>query len=202
MRSEYFKKIGIILVVQYGYLGLVAGLVVEFLGFPFPGEIVLSFTGFLIFQGHLKFWYAALAAIIGSVIGSSMAYYIGRHYGRDYIIKYGKYIMLSEKKIAAGEKWFMKYHGALLLFGRFAPGVRPMSAYIAGMAGMKFPSFLVFSISGAAIWCVFFITLGRIVGRNWSAIIVMFGRYNLSVFVLVLGIAGFLLYRWNRRKRD
>jgi len=193
------KKLGLNLVVQYGYIGLVGGLMVEFLGFPFPGEIVLTFTGFLVFQGHLSFWYAALAAIAGSAAGSTIAYYIGRRYGKDYIIKYGKYIMLNKAKIAAGEKWFLKYRGALLLFGRFFPGIRPMSAYIAGMAGMKLPSFLFFSVTGAAVWCLFFISLGRLVGRNWTTVGPLLGKYNLIFWTLLFCIAGYFWYRHYRK---
>lgn len=177
---------GLKLIGTWGYPGLFLGLVVEFLGFPFPGEIVLTYTGYLVYAGILRFEYALLSAVTGSLTGTVIAYTLGRKFGRPLLDKYGRYIWLNGKKLDKAENWFNRHGILVLLFGRFVPGIRPLSAYTAGFAKMKLALFLPLSLAGAFLWCLTFVTVGKVLGRHWERISWLLARYNL----VILGFAG------------
>ena len=172
--SRGLKLIGI-----WGYPGLFLGLVVEFLGFPFPGEIVLTYTGYLVWSGILRFDNALFSAVAGSLTGTVIAYSLGRRFGRPLLDKYGRYIWLNEKRVDMAERWFHRHGILVLLFGRFVPGIRPLSAYSAGFARMKLHLFLPLSLAGAFLWCFTFITIGKILGKHWERITWLIAKYDL-----------------------
>lgn len=182
--DQAFKLIGI-----WGYPGLFLGLVAEFLGFPFPGEIVLTYTGYLVYIGILKFETALFSAVAGSLTGTIIAYSLGRKFGRPLLDKYGRYIWLNRKKLDKAEDWFNKHGILVLLFGRFVPGIRPLSAYSAGFAKMKLALFLPLSLAGAFLWCLTFITAGKLLGLHWQRIALLMARYNL----VIMGFAGVVI---------
>lgn len=173
------------LVSMLGYPGLFLGLIVEFLGIPFPGEIVLAFSGFMVWKGHLEFYPALLAAVAGSTTGSVISYALGRKFGRPFIEKYGRYAFLNDKKIDKVERWFNRHCFILLLFGRFISGVRPLSSYMAGISCMKFRVFFPLSFIGTLIWCTTFVLIGKSVGRNWTEFLSLFRNYSAALFGLV-----------------
>lgn len=191
------------LISVFGYPGLFLGLILEFLGLPFPGEIVLTFAGFLVWNGHLGFGAAVFSAIMGSVTGTVIAYFLGRKFGRPFLEHYGKYAFLTRQKIDRAERWFNRHSFIVLLLGRFVSGVRPLSAYMAGIARMKFWVFLPLSFGGTFLWCITFIMIGNYLGQNWGKILAVLGKYNLiiiSVFAVVLTI--FMVIRRSAANRE
>lgn len=198
------QKTGYVLktIASLGYPGLFLGLVLEFLGVPFPGEIVLTFTGFLVWNGHLGFGVAVFSATMGSLTGTVAAYFLGRKFGRPLLDKYGKYVFVDKKKIDTAEHWFNRHRFLVLLFGRFVPGIRPLSAYTAGIAHMEFMQFWPLSVCGAFVWCAAFIFLGKHLGKNWASISSLLERYDLAlVGVLAVGCLGYLVWKTLNRQR-
>jgi membrane protein DedA with SNARE-associated domain len=185
---------GLKFISAFGYPALFAGLIIEFLGAPFPGEIVLAFTGFLVWSGYLEMSGAVLAAVTGSLTGTMMAYFIGMKFGRPFLEKYGRYAFLNKRKIDKAERWFNRHSFIVLLFGRFVPGIRPLSAYTAGIARMKFRVFLPLSFVGTSIWCIFFLAVGKHLGRNWNSISAVLEKYQLFLAVAAIVGAGVYLF--------
>ena len=174
---------GLELIGIWGYPGLFLGLIVEFLGFPFPGEIVLTYTGYLVWAGILQFETALISAVAGSLTGTIIAYSLGRRFGRPLVDRYGRNIWLNRKKLDTAEDWFNRHAILVLLFGRFVSGIRPLSAYSAGFAKMKLVLFLPLSLAGTFLWCFNFITAGKILGQHWQQISWLMARYNLVIAV-------------------
>lgn len=190
------------LIASFGYPGLFFGLIAEFLGIPFPGEIVLTFSGFLVWSNHMGYTGTILAAVTGSVIGTVVAYNIGRFFGRPFLDKYGGYVFLNQNKIAFAERLFNRHNIVVLLFGRFIPGVRPLSAYIAGIARMRLALFFPLSLIGALIWCTTFITLGRYLGQNWFAAIKLVDKYgNILLWIAGSLIIAYILLKMAKREK-
>lgn len=192
-----YKDIALNLIAGFGYLGLGIGMLMEFTGLPFPGEIALGFAGFMVWKGVLTFVPTWAVALVFSWVGSLVAYFLGARLGRPFILKYGKYGGLDEQKMEKVENWFDSRRVIVLVFGRFISGVRPLSAYVAGMAGMPWFSFAVLSFWGTALWSSTFLTAGLLLGANWKKL----ESYSIFIglFFLLISIA-LGLYFWRRHR--
>ncbi len=96
-----FKDIAVNLISSFGYIGLGLGMLMEFIGLPFPGEIALGFAGFMVWRGVLEFTPTLVAALGFSWLGSMLAYFLGASLGRPFVLKYGKYGGLWKNGLAA-----------------------------------------------------------------------------------------------------
>ncbi len=190
-----FKDMALGLISNFGYLGLGLGMLMEFTGLPFPGEIALGFAGFMVWRGVLDFIPTWATALGFSWCGSMVAYFFGARLGRPFVVKYGKYGGLNEKKLKKVEEWFSNRCVIVLVFGRFISGVRPLSAYVAGMASMPWTTFAVLSFIGTAFWSSTFLAAGLLLGANWGKL----ESYSvlLGLFFFILSVV-LVLYFWRR----
>src|SRR5215813_12727384 len=93
-------------ITQYGYLAIFSLLVLGIVGLPVPDETLLTFTGYLVFKGHLSPWLAFLAAFAGSGCGITISYTLGRTFGLKLIHRYGRYLRITEEHINKAHAWF------------------------------------------------------------------------------------------------
>lgn len=182
-----------------GYGGIFALMVLESATLPVPSEVVLPFAGYLVFQGTLDFWLVLIVASAGSLLGTVIDYAVGYYLGRAAIIRYGKYVHLSEKSLISSEKWFKKYGPITVLIARFVPLIRTLVAFPAGVAKMKIPKFLAYSIVGIVIWDAALIYIGYVVGPSVNSIIASLSSSFTVVEVLAVVIAALSLFLWARR---
>ena len=106
----------------------------------------MPFAGSLVAAGMFNFWLVVLAGTIGNLVGSLMAYYLGvwgeEGVVRQVIVKYGKYVLLSEHEYDQSERWFRK-HGEIIVFiSRILPVLRTFISLPAGVAKMKLKKFI------------------------------------------------------------
>src|SRR5215475_12286094 len=92
-------------ITQYGYLAIFFLLVFGIVGLPVPDETLLTFSGFLIFSGHLYFPLAYATALAGSATGMTISYWLGRTFGLRLIHRYGRYLHISEQHILKVHLW-------------------------------------------------------------------------------------------------
>jgi membrane protein DedA with SNARE-associated domain len=156
---------------QTGYLGIFTLMVMESATLPVPSEIVLPLAGYLVYTGQIEFWTAVTAASVGSLVGTTIDYGIGFYLGRAAILRYGRWVRLTEHHLTRSESWFAKYGNAAVLLARFVPLVRTVIAFPAGIAKMSFAKFLAFSAVGIVVWDAFLIYLGELAGQNRDLII-------------------------------
>lgn len=190
------------LIAQYGYAAIFVLLVLGIVGLPVPDETLLTFTGYLVFRGQLKLVPAFLAALLGSGCGITVSYVLGRTFGSRLLHRYGRYIHLTEERIAYAHNWFERLGRWTLTIGYFIPGVRHFTAYAAGMSELEPHVFAVFAYSGALLWVSTFLTLGYVLGERWSATSERIHRYLLIASGIAVALAAvYLLYRKIRRGR-
>src|SRR5258706_3390947 len=120
-------------ITQYGYVAIFLLLVLGIVGLPVPDETLLTFTGYLVFKGHLSLPLAFAAGVAGSGCGITISYWLGRTFGIKLIHRYGKYLRLREEHLEKAHAWFGRAGHWGLTFGYFIPGVRHFTAYAAGM---------------------------------------------------------------------
>lgn len=188
---------------QYGYLVLFFGLMLELIALPIPGEILMSYSGFLVFQGDLNWATSILIADLGSSLGITLAYFIGYKLGAPFFRKHGHRIHLTPERLDNTSKWFDKYGNKMLIIGYFIPGVRHITGYFSGMIRTPFHMFAIFAYIGSFLWTSAFITLGKILGPRWELFHGAVKKYLiiggiLAAFVIIL----VYIYKTKKEKID
>jgi membrane protein DedA with SNARE-associated domain len=144
-----------------GYTGIIVLMAMESSIFPVPSEIVIPPAAFLAAQGKLSFTGVVLAGTIGSYLGSAITYWASRLIGRPLIVKYGRFVFLTPKKLERAEHWLARYEAGGIFFARLLPIVRHLISIPAGIVRMNFAVFSVMTIIGSAIWCYILAYLGE-----------------------------------------
>lgn len=153
---------------HYGYIVLFVALMLELIAFPTPGETLMTYCGFLVYQGKLNWGLSISFATSGVILGITISYFIGRTLGFSFFQKYGFYIHLGPEKLDKISQWFKRYGNGLLMIAYFIPGVRHITGYFSGIARIPFRKFVINAYLGALIWTSIFISLGKALGSNWE----------------------------------
>src|SRR5574341_1102432 len=90
-----------------GYPGIFLLMAMESSVIPIPSELVMPPAGYLAQQGHMNMFIAILCGTVGSLVGAYANYFAARHLGRPLVLKYGKYVGISEHKFAKVESFFL-----------------------------------------------------------------------------------------------
>jgi membrane protein DedA with SNARE-associated domain len=144
-----------------GYTGIIVLMAMESSIFPVPSEIVIPPAAFLAAQGKLSFTGVVLAGTLGSYLGSAITYWASRLIGRPLIVKYGRFVLLTPKKLERAERWLARYEAGGIFFARLLPVVRHLISIPAGIVRMNFGLFSLMTITGSAIWCYILAYLGE-----------------------------------------
>ncbi|QTB22329.1 DedA family protein [Lysinibacillus sphaericus] len=191
------------LIEHYGYFGIIVILIGGIVGLPLPDEVFLTYVGYSVYRESLGHIPALVSALIGTMGGITLSYYIGRRFGLPLLQKYGPKIHITEQKIEFTKKMFMKVGPFLLIAGYFIPGVRHLTAYIAAINNYPYRKFAFFAYTGAFIWTFTFITLGKVLGEKWRFVGYYLSHYSMYVillFVLVMLIIYYLFKKRNVQK--
>lgn len=148
-------------VAKWGYLGVFLLMAMESAVFPVPSEIVVPPAAFLAAEGHLSFWGVVLAGTLGSYFGSALLYWLSRVVGRAFIVRYGMFFFLNEKKLEMAERWMHRYEAGGVFFARLLPVIRHLNAIPAGIVKMNFGVFSSMTIAGSFAWSLVLAYFGR-----------------------------------------
>ena len=162
---------------------------------PLPSEIIMPFAGFLVHEGRFTLWGAMLAGAFGNLIGSVITYWVGYYGGRTAVIRWGKYILFSERDLNNADRFFARFGSAAVFLARMLPIVRTFISLPAGISRMKFWPFAVYSFIGSIPWCWFLTYIGVKLGENWNTIGQYLHQFDYAVAALILlGIAWYLYH--------
>ena len=186
-------------ILQYKYLGIFGLLALGIIGLPIPDETLLVFLGFLIYQRRLLLLPTLLAAFLGSVSCISVSYFLGRTFGLYVLHRFGPRVGLSAARVERVHQWFEQVGKWTLTIGYYVPGLRHLSALIAGSSKLEYPLFALFAYPGALLWVATFVFLGNFLGEGWQRLA---GNYTgqLAAGAGVLAAAGAVVWviRWRR----
>ena len=155
------------LISDYLYLGVFLAALIETIIPPIPTMAVFPTAGFIASQNGVTPYELILLGIVGGLgasIGSTVIYLIALKLGRTVLLRYLKYVKVSEKKLGRVERWFQKYGDKAVLFGRMVPVFREMVSIPAGLLKMKLPKFLAYTILGSCGWSMTLIFIGYYFG--------------------------------------
>ena len=176
-----------------GYLGILILMALESACMPIPSEIVMPFAGYLVWEGNsgLGFWEVVLVGSLGCTIGSMAAYGAGYYAGRPLILRYGKFVLITEKHLKTAEDWFKKYGPTATFIARLLPVIRTIISLPAGVAKMDFKVFVLYSFVGSVPWNAMLTYVGYSLGPSWEDIRGVFHYLDVAV---VVGIAAVIAY--------
>lgn len=159
---------------QFGLLGVAVLMALESSIFPVPSELVIPPAAYLVSHdeggGAVGALLVILAGTVGSYVGSAMTYAVARLLGRPLIVKYGKYLLIPEKKLVLAEKWVATYGAGGVFFARLLPVVRHLISIPTGIITMRFRTFSLMTLIGSAIWCTVLTVFGLVMAEDMAAV--------------------------------
>jgi membrane protein DedA with SNARE-associated domain len=180
-----------------GYSGIFLLMAMESSVIPIPSELVMPPAGYLAHQGQMNIWAAILMGTVGSLVGAYANYYAAHYLGRPLLLKYGKYVWITEEKFAKVERYF-KDHGEISTFiGRLLPVVRHLISLPAGLAGMNHVKFSLYTLAGAGIWVTILTWIGYVIGAEQELIM----KYSHQALIGVVAVSTVIIYFYVRNHR-
>lgn len=181
-----------------GYPGIFLLMAMESSVIPVPSELVMPPAGYLAHQGTMNIWLAILMGTVGSLVGAYANYFAAHYLGRPLVLKYGKYVWITEEKFVKVEKFFLR-HGEISTFiGRLLPVIRHLISIPAGIAGMNHLRFSLYTLVGAGLWCTILAWIGYFIGKEQALIM----KYSHQALIGVVLFSGVLIafYVWRQKK--
>ena len=172
------------LVQAAGYAGLVAIVFSEsglFFGFFLPGDSLLFTAGFLASQGHFNILVLIPLLTIAAIAGDSAGYWTGNKVGPRLFTRPDSFFF-SHARVERTRAFFEKHGAISIILARFIPAVRTFTPIIAGVAGMRYKTFLTYNVIGGIIWGAGFPVAGYFLG----ALVPDADRYVLPIVVIII----------------
>jgi membrane protein DedA with SNARE-associated domain len=182
-----------------GYLGVFLLMAMESSVIPIPSEVVIPPAGYLAQQGKMHMGLVILSGTLGSLVGAYANYFAARYLGRPLLLKFGRYVWITEAHFERVEAYFRR-HGEISTFiGRLLPVVRHLISLPAGLAGMNHLRFSLYTLLGSAIWVTVLAWIGYFIGENEELIL----KYSHQAVLDVIAFSALLVavYAWWHRRR-
>ena len=187
---------------SFGYWAVLLFVMLEDFGIPVPGETVLIAASVYAGAGRLNVVLVGLIGFVAAVIGDNIGFAIGHFGGRALVLRWGRYVRLTEERLDKAEAFF-NHHGAwIITVARFIEVLRQANGIIAGTTGMRWLRFLAYNALGAALWVGTWVSLGYLAGSHIGTIYHYITQYSTYVLIaLAVLLAGYIAWRVLRRKR-
>jgi membrane protein DedA with SNARE-associated domain len=183
-----------------GWPGVFILMAIESACIPLPSEIVMPLAGWMLVADKGLGWeYIVLIGFVGAlgnVAGSGIAYWVGARFGRGFLQRYGKYLLITNEDIAKTDRWFKKYGDSTAFFSRLIPAVRTFISLPAGIARMNLKRFIIFTFLGALPWSIGLAWGGYLLGQNWEELREFMRPFDLPI--IALGFAAVVWFFWSR----
>lgn len=145
---------------------------------------------------HLTLLGIVLAGLLGTMVGSWVAYAVGRGGRLELLERHGAKLHMHPDQIRRADRWFDRYGELTVLFGRLVPLVRAFVSLPAGVAKMPLGRFTAFSLVGSLPWIIGLALAGEALGSEWTTVRKGFEYVDYAVLALaVVGIAYVIVRR-------
>jgi membrane protein DedA with SNARE-associated domain len=183
---------------RLGYAGIVLLMAIESACIPLPSEIIMPFSGYLVYTGRFNLWLVGIAGAFGCVVGSLVAYWAGMRGGRPLIEKYGRYVLISRHDLDLADRWFDRFGEIIVFASRLLPVIRTFIAFPAGIARMNLKKFVIYTFAGSLPWCIGLAFVGQRLGKEWDTnptLKTLFHRFDFVIGIVIVLAAVWWIWR-------
>jgi len=161
-----------------------------FVGLVVPGETVMLLGGAVAGQGAINIYLLLAIAWFSAWAGDTTSFFIGRRLGRDFVLRRGPAVGISNERFAQVEGYFGRHGGKTILIGRFISLVRALAPFVAGSSGMRYRAFVPYSILGCGLWSAAHILIGYFFSRSIDTAAKYAGRGAFLLATLIVVMVG------------
>jgi membrane protein DedA with SNARE-associated domain len=195
---------------EAGLPGIFALMAISSACIPIPSEVVMLFAGFAVADPgqsgathhHLTLVGIVLAGLLGTLVGSWVAYAVGRGGRLELLERHGDKFHMGPAQIERAERWFARYGEPAVLFGRVIPVVRAFVSLPAGVAKMPLGRFTVLTLIGAIPWVLALALAGHALGGDWTSVRKGFEYADYVIVALVVIGVVYAVVRRRRGRSD
>jgi len=152
-----------------GLAGVFVLMLLESACIPVPSEATMLFAGFNVSNGEYSLFAATAAGVLGNLVGSWIAYWVGYAGRVDILEKHAGKLHIKKSHLEWADRWFERHGDATVFFTRMLPIVRTFISLPAGVARMPFWRFTVFTLLGCIPWVLLLTFIGKQAGDNWAS---------------------------------
>ena len=182
------------LIVNYGYIGMFIGMVLEAVIIIIPSEAILATGGILASKGIFSFTGSFITGLLGSIFCAIVIYFMGYFGGKAFVKKYGKYFFMKEEDLEKSDSWFNKYGMISALVCRNIPIVRTLISLPIGITKQSFINFLIYTTIGSIPWTLAFTYFGYTLGDNWIIINSYLSHLKTPIRIIIIIIIMRIIY--------
>lgn len=197
MRSVYLTM---------GWPGVVVLMALESANIPIPSEVIMPLSGWMLVRDRgLSIWHTAIAGFYGALgctLGSLVSYALGATGGRKFLLRYGRFILITHGDIAAADRWFARYGEWAVFLTRLMPVVRTFISLPAGVARVPLGKFVVLTFLGSFIWSWGLAAGGYLLGEHWESLRAVMRPFDIPIIVAFLVLTGLYIYRHLRQSGE
>jgi membrane protein DedA with SNARE-associated domain len=194
---------------EAGLPGIFALMAISSACIPIPSEVVMLFAGFAVADPgqsashhHLTMVGVVLAGLVGTMVGSWVAYAVGRGGRLELLERHGSKVHMGPRQIERADRLFQRHGEAIVLFGRLVPLVRAFVSLPAGVAKMPLGRFTAFSLIGTLPWVLGLAIAGHALGHDWTSVRKGFEYVDYAIVVLVVVGIAYAILRRRRVRRE
>lgn len=188
-----------------GWPGVVLMMAIESACIPLPSEIIMPLSGWMLIKAKgLDANYTFLAGFygaIGNLLGSLIAYWLGRWGGRPAIERYGRYVLVSQHDLDTADRWFSRYGSFAVFFSRMLPVVRTFISFPAGIARANLAMFVALTFAGSLPWSTALAYAGFVLGEHWEQIRSAMRPFDVPIIIVLVALVGLYVYRHIKQSR-
>jgi membrane protein DedA with SNARE-associated domain len=175
---------------------------------PIPSEATMLFAGFAVANPggstahhHLTLLGIVLAGVLGNLVGSWIAYGVGRAGRVELVERHGRWLHIKPGHLEWADRWFARYGPPAIFFSRMLPIIRTFISLPAGVAKMPFAGFTALTLAGCLPWVLGLALAGEAVGSEWKHVRNGFEYVDYAIVALVVIAVAYALVRRRRARR-
>jgi membrane protein DedA with SNARE-associated domain len=176
---------------------------------PIPSEATMLFAGFAVAEPgsssahhHLTLLGIVVAGVLGNLVGSWVAYGVGRAGRIELLERHGRWLHLKPSHLQWADRWFERYGDRTVLISRVVPIIRTFISLPAGVARMPFMRFTLLTLAGCIPWVLGLALAGEAVGHNWESVRKGFEYVDYAVLAGVVVAIAYAVVRRRRARRE
>lgn len=184
-----------VLIAETGYAGIFLLMVGENIFPPIPSELIMPLAGYVAATGRLDFALVAISGSLGSLVGAVFWYLVGRWVGFPRLLRWaaksGRWMAVTPDELETARRWFARNGAVAVLIGRLLPTIRTLISIPAGISGMAFPGFLLFSGIGTTVFTTVLAGLGFVLKEEFQRV-----ETYLNPLSTALVVVAVVVYLW------